>query len=84
MKDVSNLLDVEIENLMKSDGGERQNYEEVIRKRQLSRTLPFDERNEVSADARYITSHIVQNLWIIFVVIPVIAGLLIFAFNAMK
>lgn len=38
---------------------------------------PFDPRNEVSADARYIAGRIVKNLWIIFVALPFVLGILI-------
>lgn len=85
MKDVTSLIDVEVENLMKSaKASDRQDYEDVIRKRQLSRTLAFDARNEVSADARYISGRIVKHLWVIFVLLPVVAGLLFVALSNMK
>lgn len=37
---------------------------------------PFDSRAEVSADAKYIAGSIVKHLWIIFVLLPVVLGLL--------
>ena len=37
----------------------------------------FNPRNEVSADARYIAGCIVKNLWIIFVALPFVLGILI-------
>jgi len=37
---------------------------------------PFDPRTEVSADARHVARQIVKNLWIIFVVLPFVLGLL--------
>jgi hypothetical protein len=37
---------------------------------------PFDPRTEVSADATYTASRIVKHLWIIFVLLPVVLGLL--------
>lgn len=81
MKDVTGLMDVEVEVLMKQAvfPADRKAYEDVLRKRQLSRTLPFDARNEVSADARHIASHIIKHMWIIGVGLPVVAALLIVA-----
>jgi hypothetical protein len=80
MKELAGLIDVEVEVLMKkAPANERLDYEEVLRKRQTSRTLPFDARNEVSADARYIASRIVSNMWIIGVFLPIIAVLIIIA-----
>ena len=38
---------------------------------------PFDPRTEVSADARYIAGKITKCLVIIFVVLPVVVGILI-------
>jgi len=37
---------------------------------------PFDPRNEVSADAEYVSGRIVKHLWIIFVLLPVVLGIL--------
>ena len=37
---------------------------------------PFDPRNEVSADAKHIAGQIVKHLWIIFVLLPIVLGLL--------
>lgn len=37
---------------------------------------PFNPRAEVSADARHIADHIVKHLWIIFVLLPVMLGIL--------
>lgn len=82
MKDLTGLLDVQIEGLMKSaKANDKSTYEDELRNRQLSRTLPFDARNEVSADARHIAGHIVTHLWIIGVVVPVVAGLLFVLFT---
>jgi hypothetical protein len=78
------MLDVELEQVMKSDSKVRGDYENIIRARQLSRTLPFDPRNEISADARYMADRIVTNLWIILVALPVILGLLFAAISSMK
>jgi len=74
------MLDVELERLMKNDASVREDYEKIIRARQTSRTLPFDPRNEISADARYMADRIVSNLWIIGVGLPLVAGLLFVAF----
>jgi hypothetical protein len=41
--------------------------------RAASAANPFDARSEVSADAR----HIVKHLWIIFVLLPVVLGILL-------
>lgn len=72
------MIDAEVETLMKQ-AKDRSNYEDVLRKRQLSRTLVFEARNEVSADARFIAGRIVTNMWIIGVGLPVVAALLIVA-----
>jgi len=37
---------------------------------------PFDPRTEVSEDARHIAGRIVKNLWIIFVLLPIVLGIL--------
>jgi len=82
VKDMTGLLDVQIEALMKNaKTNDKSTYEDELRNRQLSRTLPFDARNEVSADARHIAGHIVTHLWIIGVVVPVVAGLLFVLFT---
>lgn len=79
------FLDVELERLMvKGDADTKAEYADIIRTRQLSRTLPFDQRNEVSADAVYIAGKIVSTMWIIGVGIPVLCGLLLIAITAMK
>jgi hypothetical protein len=75
------MLDVELERLMKNDASVREDYEKIIRARQTSRTLPFDPRNEISADARYMADRIVSNLWIIGVGLPLVAGLPFIAFT---
>lgn len=36
---------------------------------------PFNQRTEVSADAKYVASHIVKNLWIISALLPFVIGL---------
>jgi hypothetical protein len=41
---------------------------------------PFDPRTEVSADAR----KIVKNLWVIFVLLPFVTGLLILLVSSIK
>ncbi len=37
---------------------------------------PFDPRSEVSADAEHIAGRIIKHLWIIFVLLPVVLGIL--------
>ena len=44
--------------------------------RQKSLANPFDARSEVSENARYISGRIVKHLWIIFVLLPVVLGIL--------
>jgi len=48
----------------------------LSKKRQALQDDPFDPRTEISADARHIASRIVTHLWILFVLLPVIIGLL--------
>jgi hypothetical protein len=38
--------------------------------------IPFNPRRDVSADAVYIAGHIVKHLWIIFVLLPLVLGVL--------
>jgi RNA polymerase subunit RPABC4/transcription elongation factor Spt4 len=45
---------------------------------------PFDPRTEVSADAKYISGRLVKHLWIIFVLLPLVAGLLLLAAGVIK
>lgn len=49
-----------------------QEQERLLKKRQALEEDPFDPRAEVSADAR----KIVKNLWIIFVLLPFVIGIL--------
>jgi rhodanese-related sulfurtransferase len=44
----------------------------------------FDARTEVSADARHIAGRVVKHLWIIFVLLPVVAVIFLFATGAIK
>jgi hypothetical protein len=44
--------------------------------RQASIGRGFDLRSEVSEDARYISGRIIKHLWIIFVLLPVVLGIL--------
>ncbi len=37
---------------------------------------PFDSRTEISADARHVAGRIVTHLWIIFVIMPFVLGIL--------
>jgi hypothetical protein len=46
------------------------------RKRAELQENPFDSRTEVSADATYIAGRIIKHLWIIFVLLPVVLGVL--------
>lgn len=45
---------------------------------------PFDPRTEVSADAKHIASRIIKHLWILFVLLPFIIGILLAIVSAMK
>lgn len=42
---------------------------------------PFDPRFEVSADAVYIAKKVVTNLWVIFVLLPIVLVVLLFMFG---
>ena len=46
------------------------------KKREELQDNPFDPRTEVSADAKHIGSRIVTHLWIIFVLLPFVLGVL--------
>jgi|ERR1041384_383743 hypothetical protein len=37
---------------------------------------PFDPRTEVSADAKHIANKVVTHLWILFVALPIVLGIL--------
>jgi hypothetical protein len=45
-------------------------------KRQELEDNPFDHRTEVSADAKHIAHKIVMHMWILFVALPVMLGIL--------
>ena len=45
---------------------------------------PFDPRTDISADARHIAGRIVKHLWIIFILLPVVAVLLLLVAEAIK
>ncbi len=45
-------------------------------KRAELQSNPFDPRTEISADARHIAGRLVTQLWIIFVLLPVVLGVL--------
>ena len=45
-------------------------------KRKALEENPFDPRNEVSADAKHIAGKVVLHLWILFVALPIVLGLL--------
>ena len=53
------------------------------RRRELE-AAPFDPRTEVSADAKHIASRIVTHLWILFVLLPVIVGILLAVLGVIK
>jgi hypothetical protein len=44
----------------------------------------FNPRTEVSADAKYVASHVVKHLWIIFVLLPFVAALLLVVAGIIK
>jgi hypothetical protein len=48
----------------------------LSKKRQALQDCPFDPRTEISADAKHIASEIVKHLWILFVLLPILVGLL--------
>ena len=50
--------------------------ERGAKKRNELEDNPFDSRTEVSADAQYIAKRIVKTLWIIFILIPIVLGIL--------
>jgi len=52
--------------------------------RPYSQQDTFNPRTEVSADARYIASRIVKHLWIIFVLLPFVAALLLIVAGVIK
>jgi len=80
------MLDVEVEHLMKAAGNSEtgETYADILRARQLSRTLPFDPRNELSTDAKYIADRIVGTMWTIFIVLPLVVGILVAALYTWK
>jgi hypothetical protein len=53
-------------------------------RRQELQDNPFDPRTEVSADAIHIASRIVKHLWIIFVLLPFVAALLLILAGVIK
>ena len=48
----------------------------------IGKEKPFNPRNEVSADAQFITKRIVRTLWTIFVLLPVVVGIIYGIVNA--
>jgi hypothetical protein len=83
-KAMAGMIDAELEAEMKearAEGFSGAEYEAEIRRRQTSRTLPFDSRNEVSADARYVaecvSGRIITHMWIIGVLVPTVLGILL-------
>jgi hypothetical protein len=53
-------------------------------KRKELQNNPFDPRTEVSASAKHIASRIVTHLWILFVLLPFIIGLLLVLLGMIK
>ena len=49
---------------------------ELVARRKGLKEFPFDPRTEISAHAKHIASRIVTHLWIIFVLLPFVLGLL--------
>ncbi len=75
------MLDVELEQLMKTGDTSAR---DIIAARQLSRTLPFDPRNELSTDAKYVADRIVSTMWMIFIVLPFVVGILLALLHSCK
>jgi len=53
-------------------------------KRKELQDNPFDPRTEVSADAKHIAGRIVKHLWILFVLLPFIIGVLLVVVGGIK
>ncbi len=64
------------ERLVKEEALRLEREQRLAAKRGLLEENPFDPRTELSADARHIASRIVTNLWIIFVALPFVLGIL--------
>jgi hypothetical protein len=56
----------------------------LTQRRQRLEDDPFDPRTEVSADAIHIAGRIVKHLWIIFVLLPVVAVVLLVVAGVIK
>jgi hypothetical protein len=54
----------------------------LTKRREDLELSPFDPRTEVSADAQYIAGRIVKHLWILFVLLPIIAVILLALFSS--
>jgi hypothetical protein len=50
---------------------------EVLKAAQYRDENPFNPRTEVSADAKHIASRIITHLWVLFVLLPLFVGLLL-------
>ena len=61
----------------KREAKEQAESERISERRKLIEANPFDPRTEVSADAVHIAKRIVTHLWIIFVLLPFVALLLV-------
>jgi hypothetical protein len=57
----------------KRDAARIAKQEALLARREALRENPFDPRTEVSADAR----HLVKHLWILFVLFPIVLGVLL-------
>jgi hypothetical protein len=50
----------------------------------MSDNSPFDPRTDISADAKHIAGKIVTHLWILFVLLPIFASVLLWLFGVIK
>jgi hypothetical protein len=57
---------------------------QLAAKREELQAKRFDPRTEVSADAKHIAGRIVAHLWILFVLLPFIVGLLLVIVGVIK
>jgi hypothetical protein len=56
----------------------------LANKRRSLMADPFDPRTEVSADAKHIASRVVTHLWILFVLLPIVAFILLLGLGVIK
>jgi hypothetical protein len=69
---------------VRNEGAKERLQDARAAKREELQDNPFDPRTEVSADARHIANKIVTHLWILFVLLPFIIGLLLVLLGAIK